>query len=90
MHVTDWLPTFVSAAGGHLTELGTRFGGLDGISQWEALSALGRNPGRDRAASARPYDGVYPRSEILHNIEGVGGQGVAVRSLSVIAQSAAP
>jgi arylsulfatase A-like enzyme len=35
MHVTDWLPTLLSAAGGNLTELA---GNLDGVDQWNSIS----------------------------------------------------
>ncbi|XP_031833935.1 arylsulfatase B isoform X2 [Nomia melanderi] len=34
MHVTDWLPTFYSAAGGNLEDLE---GNLDGVDQWSTL-----------------------------------------------------
>ena len=33
MHVTDWLPTFYSAAGGKIADLGE----LDGVDQWPAI-----------------------------------------------------
>lgn len=33
MHVTDWLPTFYSAAGGNLFDLGQ----IDGVDQWSKL-----------------------------------------------------
>jgi arylsulfatase A-like enzyme len=35
MHVTDWLPTLLSAAGGNLSELA---GSIDGIDQWNSIS----------------------------------------------------
>lgn len=69
-HVTDWLPTLVSAAGGDLSQLGPKFTTIDGTSQWAELvqsSALTISP-----------NATAPRSEILHNIEGVNGAGVAV------------
>ncbi|KAG0411975.1 hypothetical protein HPB47_010889 [Ixodes persulcatus] len=34
MHITDWLPTFYSAAGGNVSTLGN----IDGKDMWEALS----------------------------------------------------
>jgi len=43
--------------------LGAQFAGLDGVDQWAALSGKG---------------GAPPRSELLHNIEGLDGTGVAV------------
>jgi hypothetical protein len=62
-HVTDWLPTLVSAGGAELASLGPQFARVDGIDQWGALTAPGGPP---------------PRSELLHNIEGVRGSGVGV------------
>lgn len=34
VHITDWLPTFYSAAGGDLKDLGE----IDGVDQWRMLS----------------------------------------------------
>lgn len=34
MHVTDWLPTFYSAAGGNLEDLEEN---LDGVDQWATI-----------------------------------------------------
>ena len=65
-HVTDWLPTLVKAANGDVTRLDPkRFGDLDGIDQWAALM---------QHNTAAPF----PRTEILHNIEGEHGSSVAV------------
>lgn len=33
-HVTDWLPTLYSAAGGNITDLGV----VDGINQWSTIT----------------------------------------------------
>jgi len=66
-HVTDWLPTLVSAAGGSAGALGPAFAGLDGHDLWPSLAAAG---GAVAAAG--------PRTELLVNIEGVGGSGAAV------------
>ncbi|XP_048514447.1 arylsulfatase B-like isoform X2 [Athalia rosae] len=41
MHITDWLPTIYSVAGGNVTDLGE----IDGVNQWPAL--------RDGSASRR-------------------------------------
>ncbi|XP_071876830.1 arylsulfatase B [Bombus fervidus] len=43
VHITDWLPTLYSAAGGDLKDLGE----IDGIDQWRLLSE-GRGRGRDK------------------------------------------
>jgi arylsulfatase A-like enzyme len=34
MHVSDWLPTLYSAAGGDTADLGSN---LDGVNQWQSL-----------------------------------------------------
>ena len=84
MHVTDWLATFVSAAGGDLPDLGARFAGVDGVSQWRALAMLsrptadGQEPSAVAPSTLAPSAGAFPRTEILHNIEGLHGQGIAV------------
>lgn len=43
VHITDWLPTLYSAAGGDLRDLGE----IDGIDQWRVLSE-GYGRGRDK------------------------------------------
>ena len=43
VHVTDWLPTLISAAGGNSSDLR----GIDGIDQWEDISK-GNNEGGKR------------------------------------------
>ena len=87
-HVTDWLPTLVTAAGGSITGLDPgRFGKIDGVDQWAALTALstpavstsGAASDRGRQlAAASAAAAAFPRKDILHNIEGVDGTGVAV------------
>ena len=42
--MTDWLPTLYSAAGGNSTDLGE----LDGVDQWEAISAGAEPPRQER------------------------------------------
>jgi len=69
-HVTDWLPTLVAAAGADAAALGKQFASLDGVDQWAALQSAAANT--DTAAAA------FPRTELLHNIEGVSGTGAAV------------
>jgi arylsulfatase A-like enzyme len=41
MHVTDWLPTLLSAAGGNLSELASN---LDGVDQWSSISTNQTSP----------------------------------------------
>lgn len=41
MHVTDWLPTLLSAAGGNLSELANN---LDGADQWSSISTNQTSP----------------------------------------------
>lgn len=43
IHITDWLPTLYSAAGGDLKDLGE----IDGIDQWRVLSE-GQGHGREK------------------------------------------
>ena len=68
-HITDWLPTLVTAAGGSLGKLGPAFQGIDGVDQWTALVGVKH--------TAPPSSSAPPRREILINIEGVNGTGVA-------------
>ena len=35
VHVTDWLPTLVTAAGGDIREMGEN---MDGVDQWQLLA----------------------------------------------------
>ena len=42
IHITDWLPTFYSSAGGNVKDLGE----LDGVDQWPAISE-GKRSSRD-------------------------------------------
>jgi arylsulfatase A-like enzyme len=41
MHVTDWLPTLLSAAGGNLSEL---VNNVDGVDQWNSISTNQTSP----------------------------------------------
>ncbi|KAF4519023.1 hypothetical protein B566_EDAN009786 [Ephemera danica] len=61
-HISDWLPTLYTAAGGDTRELS----GLDGRDQWEAL--LSANTGHAE------QDEFATRSELLVNIDEVVGQ----------------
>lgn len=57
MHVTDWLPTLYSAAGGDIQNLSN----LDGFDQWEALS--------DNSASRRHE--ILLNIDPVHKCEGI-------------------
>ena len=69
-HVTDWVPTLLTAAGLDSDAVITAQGGdTDGVSQWDALM----NPASVSLADASSL----PRSEIMHQIDflsTVGGQ----------------
>ena len=41
MHVSDWLPTLYSAAGGDVTQIGCD---LDGVDQWNSLVNNEKSP----------------------------------------------
>lgn len=41
MHMTDWLPTLLSAAGRNLSELDNK---LDGVDQWKSMSTNQTSP----------------------------------------------
>jgi arylsulfatase A-like enzyme len=43
MHVSDWLPTLYSAAGGDVTKLDSN---LDGVDQWSSLVNDEKSPRR--------------------------------------------
>jgi arylsulfatase A-like enzyme len=43
MHVSDWLPTLYSAAGGDVTKLDSN---LDGVDQWRSLVNDEKSPRR--------------------------------------------
>ncbi|XP_029052715.2 arylsulfatase B-like isoform X1 [Osmia bicornis bicornis] len=65
IHVTDWLPTLYSAAGGDLKDLGE----IDGIDQWRLLSE-GHGRGRDKLLlnidEVRKTEGaIYSRFKLL-------------------------
>lgn len=40
LHITDWLPTFYSAAGGNVRDLGA----ITGVSQWQTLTSSQKSP----------------------------------------------
>lgn len=57
MHISDWLPTLVEAAGGKQALANLSEAKLDGMSIWPALV----------------NDGISPRMSILHNIDDIWG-----------------
>ena len=59
VHVADWYPTFVEAAGG---DLGNLSANLDGVSQWRNLLA-GSSPG-PRTEFVYNFDEVYNNSAL--------------------------
>ncbi|CAK9822219.1 Arylsulfatase B [Anthophora retusa] len=65
IHITDWLPTLYSAAGGDLKDLGV----IDGIDQWRVLSE-GHGRGRDKLLLnidelAKTEGAIYSRFKLL-------------------------
>lgn len=65
IHITDWLPTLYSAAGGDLNDLGD----IDGTDQWCLLSE-GRGSGRDKLLLnidevLRTEGAIYSRFKLL-------------------------
>lgn len=65
VHVTDWLPTLYSAAGGDLKDLGE----IDGIDQWHVLSE-GQGRGRDKLLLnidevSKTEGAIYSRFKLL-------------------------
>jgi arylsulfatase A-like enzyme len=56
MHVTDWLPTLITAAGGNASELASK---LDGIDQWSSIS--------NNQTSTRKQGVVLNIDEVLKN-----------------------
>lgn len=57
MHISDWLPTLLEAAGGEQALANLRDAKLDGMSIWSALVT----------------DGNSPRKTVLHNIDDIWG-----------------
>ena len=48
--MTDWLPTFYSAAGGNVQDLGP----IDGINQWNNLKVLGTSSRKEMLYNSNP------------------------------------
>ncbi|KAG8222731.1 hypothetical protein J437_LFUL008127 [Ladona fulva] len=57
MHITDWLPTLISAAGGDAFSSNGTNGKIDGVDAWRALKE----------------DLPTSRAEVLHNIDDIYG-----------------
>ena len=57
-HVTDWVPTLAAAAGIDLTSAaaGGGFEGIDGVSHWQALTALGGDSSSDNNGGGSSSD----------------------------------
>ncbi len=54
IHVTDWLPTLYSAAGGQVSDLGP----VDGVDQWEALLSGGESARTEMLYNIAPATGL--------------------------------
>lgn len=57
MHITDWLPTLITAAGGNISNLTS----IDGMNLWNALSEDTESP---RANILHNIDDIYGVSAI--------------------------
>lgn len=57
MHITDWLPTLITAAGGDISNLTS----IDGMNLWNALSEDTESP---RANILHNIDDIYGVSAI--------------------------
>ena len=58
IHVTDWLPTLYSAAGGDIKDLGL----IDGIDQWNNLKMLGPSSRKEMLYNSNPTGNAPPRA----------------------------
>ncbi|XP_016912325.1 arylsulfatase B-like isoform X2 [Apis cerana] len=72
IHITDWLPTLYSAAGGDLKDLGE----IDGIDQWRVLSE-GQGHGREKLLLnidevMKTEGAIYSRFKLLRGSVGNG------------------
>jgi len=64
VHVTDWLPTLLNAAGVSQEELDQE--GWDGVSQWEMIQSAGLTPGarREMVVNLEEEDGQTTRAAL--------------------------
>jgi len=64
VHVTDWLPTLLNAAGVSQEELDQE--GWDGVSQWEMIQSAGLTPGarREMVVNLEEEDGMATRAAL--------------------------
>ena len=67
VHVTDWLPTLISAAGGDPPTLIPS--PIDGVDLWQALTAAGPSPRTEMLYN------IFPREETTN------GLGAALRQV---------
>ena len=51
--MTDWLPTFYSAAGGNVQDLGP----IDGVDQWNSLKTFGASSRKEMLYNSNPSSG---------------------------------
>ena len=61
IHVTDWLPTLYSAAGGNVKDLGY----LDGIDQWSALKFQGPSNRTEMLYNSNPMGTQSPTGSAI-------------------------
>ena len=57
MHVTDWIPTLVSAGGGSTGSLRQRGSKLDGIDIWNSFATSQPSPRKEMLYNIDPYNG---------------------------------
>ena len=80
IHVTDWLPTLYSAAGGNVRDLGP----IDGIDQWEALTLQGPSKRIEMLYNSNPQGTQSPTGSAIRFgdmklIIGDPGPGIVVK-----------
>merc|ERR1711899_128557 len=69
MHVTDWLPTFVSAAGGDIKEL-SKGQSIDGIDQWPSLLLSSESPRTEMIYNIDPGSPNSREVEESYDVDG--------------------
>lgn len=84
LHVTDWLPTLYSAAGGDLKDLGE----IDGVDHWHVLSE-GHGYGRDKLLlnideASKTEGAIYRRFKLLRGNGLHSGENVEIDFMLLI------